>query len=117
MTELAPEEIPDLDAVLVDRRDEDVRRLVAGELADQLGEVGLDRSDSGGGQRIVDPDLVGRQRLHLHHLAGSGSADESHHDLVGVLRVASPVHDSAGLRDRRFEPEQIVVEVAENACA
>ena len=42
LAELAAEEIPDLDAVLVDRRHEDVRRLVPGELADQLGEIGLD---------------------------------------------------------------------------
>ena len=39
----APEEIADLRTVAVDRRDEDVRRPVAVELEDQLGEVGLDR--------------------------------------------------------------------------
>ena len=44
--ERAAEEVADLDAVLVDRRDEDVRRLLAGELDDQLGEVGLDDVDA-----------------------------------------------------------------------
>ena len=43
--QLAPEEVADLDAVLVDRGDEDVRRLLAGELADQLRQVRLDDVD------------------------------------------------------------------------
>ena len=44
--ERAAEEVADLDAVLVDRRHEDVRRLLAGQLADQLGEIGLDDVDA-----------------------------------------------------------------------
>ena len=40
------EEVADLGAVAVDRRHEDVRRPVAVELEDQLGEVGLDRVDA-----------------------------------------------------------------------
>ena len=38
--------VADLGAVLVDRRDQDVRRPLAGELDDQLGQVGLDRLDA-----------------------------------------------------------------------
>ena len=55
-------------SVAVDRRHEDVRRPVAVELEDQLGEVGLERMDARPRQRLVEPDLVGRQRLHLHDL-------------------------------------------------
>ena len=44
---LLPEQVADLGAVLVDRRDEDVRRPLAGELDDQLGQVGLDRRNAG----------------------------------------------------------------------
>ena len=95
LTELAPEEIPYLEPILVDRRNEDVRRRVPGKLADQLREIGLDGRDPDGGKRIVDSDLVGRQRLHLHHLAGSGPEDERRHDLVGIVCVARPVDDAA----------------------
>ena len=42
---LAPEDLPDLGPVLVDRGDEDVRRPVVAELHDQLGQVGLDGAD------------------------------------------------------------------------
>ena len=42
----AREEVADLGAVAVDRRHEDVRRPVAVELQDQLGEVGLERVDA-----------------------------------------------------------------------
>ena len=46
---------------------------VVAELDDQLGEVGLDRVDAGRGERLVEPDLVGRHRLHLDDLAGAVS--------------------------------------------
>ena len=59
---------PDLRPVAVDRRDEDVRRPVARELDDELGEVGLDRGSPLALQRVVELDLVGRQRLDLDHL-------------------------------------------------
>ena len=58
-------------AVAVDRRHEDVRRPVAVELEDQLGEVGLERVDAAVGERVVEVDLVGRQRLDLDDLVGA----------------------------------------------
>ena len=39
----AHEQLADLGAVLVDRRHQDVRRMLAGQLDDQLGQVGLGR--------------------------------------------------------------------------
>ena len=56
------------DAVLVNGRHEDVRRSLAGELDDQLGQVGLDGLDADLCQRLVQADLVGGQRLDLDHL-------------------------------------------------
>ena len=57
----AQEEIADLGAVSMDRRDEDMRGPVTVELQDQLGEIGLDRLDAAGRERVVQADLVGRQ--------------------------------------------------------
>ena len=65
----ALEERRDLGPVEMDRGDEDVRRLVVAELHDQLGEVRLDRRDPALLERLVEPDLVGRERLDLDHLA------------------------------------------------
>ena len=48
----AREQVADLAPVAVDRRHEDVRRPVAVELQDQLGEVGLERVDPGVGERV-----------------------------------------------------------------
>ena len=59
----------DLRAVPVDRRHEDVRLLVVGELDDQLRQVGLDRLDPARVQALVEVDLVRGQRLDLDHLA------------------------------------------------
>ena len=110
--EPAAEELADLGAVLVDRRHEDVRRPLAGELDDQLGQVGLDRLDAGPGQRLVQADLVGRQRLDLHHLLRPVARDDPGDDPVGLGGVARPV-DLAPARDRRFELEEVGVEMAE----
>jgi hypothetical protein len=45
-----------------------VRLQVVAELDDQLREVGLDGADAGGGQPLVQLDLVGGDRLDLHEL-------------------------------------------------
>ena len=65
----ALEQRRDLGPVAVDRGHEDVRLLVVAELHDQLREVGLDRRDAALLERLVEPDLVGRERLDLDHLA------------------------------------------------
>ena len=45
-----------------------------GELDDPLGQVGLDRVDPGADERVVQADLVRRQRLDLHDLARPDAA-------------------------------------------
>ena len=89
------EEVADLGAVLVDRRDEDVRGALVGELADQLRQVRLDHVDPGRGERVVEADLVGGQRLHLHDLALARRLHEPGDDAAGLLGVARPVHVAA----------------------
>ena len=53
-------------------------------------------SIAGRRERLVEPDLVGRQRLHLDDLARAGRADELDDDPVRLGRVARPVHRAAG---------------------
>ena len=53
-----------------------MRRPVVPELHDQLGQVRLVRRDACRGQRVVQADLVGRQRLDLYHLGGAGLLHE-----------------------------------------
>jgi hypothetical protein len=100
------EDLPDLVAVVVDRRHQDVRRLVVVELDDQLGEVGLDRRDAGLFERLVELDLLGGHRLDLDHLVGAGRADQAGDGVAGLAGVAGPVHGRAGRRGRRLELEQ-----------
>ncbi len=104
----ALEQPPDLGAVEVDRRHEDVRLLVAGELHDQLGQVGLDRGDALRGERLVEPDLVGRQRLDLDHLVAAVGAGDLRDDRVRLGAVARPVHGPARARDRLLEPRELL---------
>ena len=116
--ERAAEEVADLDPVLVDRRDEDVRRLLAGQLADQLGQVGLDDVDPGGRERLVELDLVGGQRLDLHDLARAGRrARCACHDRARLGGVARPVHRC---RPRARPPprtaSEVLVEVPQDAA-
>ena len=87
--ELRAEEVADLGAVLVDRRDQDVRRPLAGELDDQLGEVGLDRRDALRRERLVEADLVGRQRLDLDDLAWRRAPWRSRPPTIRLASAAS----------------------------
>ena len=68
-----------------------MRRPVAVELQDQLGEIRLDRLDATGSERVVQLDLVGRQRLHLHDLVDAVRARDSSDDRVrlGARRAPS----------------------------
>ena len=114
--ELAAEEVADLDAVLVDRRHEDVRRLLAGELADQLGEVGLDDVDPGRRQRARSArsrrsSATSPSRPRARRSPATSSATIA----VRLLGVARPVHVSPGALDRLLELEEVVVEVAEHS--
>ena len=63
-----PEQVADLRPVLVDRRHEEVRGPLTRQLHDQLGQVGLQGVNPGRLERVVQSDLVCRERLHLHDL-------------------------------------------------
>ena len=85
-------------------------RLVVAQLHDQLGEVGLVRGDAGGLERLVEPDLLGGHRLDLDHLVGAGGLHQPGDDLVGLVRVAGPVHRAAAGGDLLLERDQVLVE-------
>ena len=99
--QLAPEDVADLGAIAVDRRDEDVRGEVVVELDDQLGEIGLDREDAVRGERLVQPissvaiDFTFTTSSHPVR-AGDGGDDRA-----GLIAVARPVHRG---RRRRARP-------------
>ena len=113
LVERLPQELGDLAPAAVDGGDEEVRRPLSGELHDELGEVGLDRPDPGLEQRLVEADLVGRERLHLHDLPCARAPHDARHDLVRLDGVARPVHLTAGARDLRLEPDEELVEAQE----
>jgi hypothetical protein len=87
-----PEDVLDLGPAAVDRRHEDVRGPVVGELHDQLGEVGLLGGDAMLGEGLVEADLLGGHRLHLHHFGDALALHDLRDDAVGLGRVAGPVH-------------------------
>ena len=110
----AHEQLADLGAVLVDGRHQDVRRVLAGQLDDQLGQVGLGRADAGVFERGVQPDLVGGQRLDLDHLARAVALHDPRDDR-SPPRVARPMDLPARALHRRLQLEQIAVQVAQRA--
>ncbi len=112
---LAQEDLPDLRPVAVDRRDQDVAGQIAGQLDDELGQIGLHRGDPGRGQRVVEADLSGDHRLHLDDLVDAAvdarGADKVDHDPVGLGRIVGPVHLAAGRGDRSLELLQVAVQM------
>ena len=94
----------------MDRRHEEVRGPLARQLHDQLGQVGLQRVDPGRLERLVQPDLVRRERLDLHDLVDAFGAHDLRHDGVGLGRVPCPVNDAAAVGDRGLELEQEALE-------
>ena len=108
------EQVADLGAVAVDRGHEDVRRPVAVELEDQLGEVRLQRVDARLGERGVETDLVRGQRLDLHDLVDAVRAGDRGDGGVRLRGVARPVHVPARRDDGRLELEQVLVEMGEH---
>ncbi len=110
----ACKEIADLPTVAVDGRDEDVRRPVAVELEDQLGEVRLERMDPFCREGVVQADLVGGERLDLDHFVGAVRLRDGDRDRVRLCGGARPVHRAARSLDCRLELGQVALEVCEH---
>ena len=96
--ELPEEELPDLRPVLVDGRHQDVRRVLPGELDDELGEVGLEGVDALPLQVLVELGLVGGDGLDLDDLVRAVVLRDPGDDPVRLVGVARPVDDPTGPR-------------------
>jgi hypothetical protein len=82
------------------RRNDDVRRLVMPQLDNQLCEVGFVGVDASSLQRLVELNLLRRHGLDLDDLGGRDTVGATclhqiDHDLPSLLGVTGPVHDAA----------------------
>ena len=59
-------------------------------------------------ERLVEPDLVGGQRLDLDHLLGAVVARDAGDDRVRLGAVARPVHDAAARLHRLLQPLELL---------
>ena len=97
---LAEEDLPDLGAVAVDRRHQDVDGLSWPSCTISSARSVSTAAMPGGLELLVEPDLLGGHRLDLDHLVGAGGPHQVGDDPVGLVRVAGPVHHAAA-GDRR----------------
>ena len=86
-----------------------MRRMLTSQLNNQLGQVSFDGLNAGVGQRLVELDLVGGQRLNLDHFFGLVRLDEAGDDLVGFGRVRRPVDMTTRFLHRSFQLQQVLV--------
>ena len=80
--------------VQVDGRHHDVTGLLAFQLDDALAEVGLDHLDTLRLQEGVHLALLRQHRLRLHHLLDMVLLQDVIHDVVELLGVLRPMHDT-----------------------
>lgn len=84
---------------LVDRRRDDVARLLVVELLDPLAEVGLDHLDPVRRHVVAEAALLGEHRLRLHQRLGAVAPQDLQDDPVVVGPVLGPVDmDAVGFR-------------------
>ena len=83
----------------------------AGQLNNELAQIGLHGFHPGGLQRIGQPDLLGSHGLGFHHRGGSQPAAEIHHVAGGLAGVTGPEHPAATLDHAGFQPLQMEVQM------
>src|SRR5579885_1260436 len=113
--QLAQEHLANFRAVLVDGRHQNVRRTLASQLNNQLGQVGLNRLDPPGSEREIQTNLIGGQRLDLKYLASLVCGSDLSDQFVGLLSVARPVDLPARALHRGLQFEQIRIQVPQRA--
>ena len=107
----ATEEVADLAAILVDSRNEDMGGRLSGKLNDQFGQVGLDSTDTGLCQRLVEVNLVSGERLDFHHTVRTRSLHNLGDDTIGLRRITCPVDLSSGTLDSDLQLQQVLIEM------
>ncbi len=88
---------------LVDRRHDDVRRLLARQLDDVFAHVGFQRVDPCVVHRVVELDLLAHHRLALDDGLRRMAAGDAEHDRVGFVRIGRPMHLHAVARQVGLE--------------
>ena len=88
---------------LVDRRHDDVRGLLTGQLDDVFAHVRLQRFDAGGVHGVVQLDFLADHRLAFHHQPGVVLVADAEDDGVGLIRAFRPVHLNAVLDQIGFQ--------------
>jgi hypothetical protein len=78
--------------VLVNRGHNDVRRCFVVELNDELAQIGLHGFDAVLFEKVVQVHLFGDHRLALDNGGCIVATHDLQHDLVGLVRIFSPVH-------------------------
>ena len=92
-----------LAAVLVDRRGDDVRRGLLGQLDDELTQVGFDHLDAVVLEVVIELGLFGDHRFAFDDRTRAGRGEDSGNDRVRLLRPLGPVHLDPVLSELRLE--------------
>jgi hypothetical protein len=95
----------------VNRRRDDVRRAVAGELDDVLAQVGLGHFNARRLQRFVKVNLLAGHRFGLDDPRRLTAADDLDDGAAGGCAVVGPVDDPAAGRDRIGKLRQVPIEL------
>jgi hypothetical protein len=107
----------DVGGSLLDRRGNDVHRMLAGELEDVLAEIGLDDFDACGFERRVQLDLLGEHRLPFRNeLCIGGCADPCHRRLR-LFRCWAEMRVSPGRFEGGNEPFEMSIEIVDRRHA
>ena len=91
----------------------EIARILARELHDEFGEIGLVRGDPLGRESLVQADLLRGHRLDLDHLIPPSRPDQPGDDGVRLRGVLRPVDVAAGPSDLRLESQEVGVKVGE----
>ena len=102
--------------VQVDGRHHDVTGLLAFQLDDALAEVGLDHLDTLRLQEGVHLALLRQHRLRLHHLLDMVLLQDAIYDVVELLGVLGPMHDTTVFLGIGGKLVQILVEMGDRVA-
>src|ERR1035437_3886577 len=80
----------------MDRGCNDMRGSFAGKLYDPFSEIGFDRIETLGFERVIEVDLFGRHALCFDDVGGADLADQLEYDVAGFPGIACPMKDRAG---------------------
>ena len=119
---LALKDLANLRPVLMQRRHDDMRRLIVPQLNDQLCQISLIRVNTRCLQRLVELDLLGRHRLDFDDFGRRfairpARLHQPNHDPPRIFRILRPVHMAAGSGAIPLELLQVEIQVPHRVLA